>query len=267
VGEKAEHSSLRLSSGPAMKIRVIPTILTDGLTVVKGEKFDNWRTVGSAEATARLYASRDVDELLFLDVTARSRNTIIDKNLLTHFSNVLDVPFTVGGGISTLNDAKLCFRHGAEKVVLGTSAILNPTLITEISNTFGNQAVIVSIDFKEDTNNQILINSGKIVSNLKSLEFIQGLENLGAGEVLLQTIQRDGTLSGMDFNRIEMVSSLTRLPVIASGGASSMSDFEQAVLSGASAVAAGALFQFTEVTPKQVRTYLAKQGIGTRVSG
>jgi cyclase len=249
-----------------VKIRVIPTILTDGLTVVKGEKFDNWRTVGSAEAIARLYASRDVDELLFLDVTARSRGTMIDKNLLTHFSNVLDIPFAVGGGISTLEDAKDCFRHGAEKIVLGTAAILNPRLVTEIAEKFGNQAVIVSVDFEQDDSSQIVGNSGKSVSNLKSLEFIQGLESLGAGEILLQSIQRDGTLSGMDFKRIELVSTLTKLPVIASGGAASLNDFQLAVLSGASAVAAGALFQFTHVTPKQVRTYLAEQGIATRVT-
>jgi cyclase len=249
-----------------VKIRVIPTILTDGITVVKGEKFDNWRTVGSAEATARLYATRDVDELLFLDVTARARATVIDKNLLIHFSNVLDVPFTVGGGISTLEDAKMCFRHGAEKVVLGTSALLNPELITEIADIFGNQAVIVAIDFEHDDSSQIVGNSGKSVSNLKSLEFIQGLESLGAGEILLQSIQRDGTLSGMDFKRIELVSTLTKVPVIASGGASSLNDFQLAVLSGASAVAAGALFQFTHVTPKQVRDYLAEQGIPTRVT-
>ena len=250
-----------------MKIRVIPTILTDGLTVVKGEKFDNWRTVGSAEATARLYASRDVDELLFLDVTARSRGTIIDKNLLTHFSNVLDVPFTVGGGISTIDDAKLCFRFGAEKVVLGTSAIMNPRLITEIAETFGSQAVIVSVDFEQDTSNQIFGDSGKSDSNLNGLEFIETLESLGAGEILLQSIQRDGTLSGMDFKRIELVSALTKLPVIASGGAASLNDFQKAVLSGASAVAAGALFQFTSVTPKEVRRYLAEQGVRTRITG
>lgn len=248
-----------------MKIRVIPTILTDGLTVVKGEKFDNWRTVGSAEATARLYASRDVDELLFLDVTARSRATVIDKNLLIHFSNVLDVPFAVGGGISTIEDAKMCFRYGAEKVVLGTSALSHPGLITEIADIFGSQAVIVAIDFEQDASNQIMGNSGKSVSDLKSIEFIQGLESLGAGEILLQSIQRDGTLGGMDFKRIELVSTLTKLPVIASGGAASLNDFQLAVSSGASAVAAGALFQFTQVTPKQVRTYLAEQGIATRV--
>lgn len=250
-----------------MKIRVIPTILTDGLTVVKGEKFDNWRTVGSAEATARLYASRDVDELLFLDVNARSRNSMIDRTLLTHFSKVLDVPFSVGGGINTLEDAKLCFRFGAEKVVLGTSAIKNPKLITKIADIFGNQAIIVSIDFEDDVSNRIWVESGTVETEIQTLEFVESLATLGAGEVLLQSIQRDGTLSGMDFKRITQIASLTTLPVIASGGASSLNDFQQAVLSGASAVAAGAVFQFTEITPKQVRSYLSEQGVQTRIIG
>ena len=249
-----------------MKIRIIPTILTDGLTVVKGEKFDNWRTVGSAEATARLYASRDVDELLFLDVNARSRNSMINRTLLTHFSNVLDVPFSVGGGINTLEDAKLCFRFGAEKVVLGTAAVMNPELITEIADVFGNQAIIVAIDFEDDVSNGIRIESGTAETEIHSLEFIENLETLGAGEILLQSVQRDGTLTGMDFNRIAQVANLTTLPVIASSGAASLNDFHQAVASGASAVAAGAIFQFTQITPKQVRHYLSEQGISTRIS-
>lgn len=250
-----------------MKTRVIPTILTDGLTVVKGEKFDNWRTVGSAEATARLYASRGVDELLFLDVNARSRNSMIDRTLLTHFSNVLDIPFSVGGGINSLEDAKLCFRLGAEKIVLGTAAIVNPKLITEIANVFGNQAVIVSVDFEADESNGIRIQSGRTETEVASLEFIENLAAFGAGEVLLQSVQRDGTLTGMDFNRIEQVASLTTLPVIASGGAASLDDFHQAVLSGASAVAAGAIFQFTQITPRQVCQYLSDQGIKVRIPG
>ena len=247
-----------------MKIRIIPTILTDGLTVVKGEKFDNWRTVGSAEATARLYASRDVDELLFLDVNARSRILMIDRNLLTHFSNVLDVPFSVGGGINSLEDAKFCFRFGAEKVVLGTAAIRNPKLITEIADVFGNQAIIVSMDFENDVSTRIRIESGSLETEIQSLEFIENLAALGAGEILLQSVQRDGTLTGMDLSRIAQVSSMTTLPVIASGGAASLNDFYQAVLSGASAVAAGAIFQFTEITPKQVSHYLSDQGIKVR---
>ncbi len=248
-----------------MKARVIPIVLTDGLTVVKGEKFDNWRTVGSAEATARLYARRDVDELMFLDVSARARKTTIDINLLKHFTNVLDVPFSVGGGINTLEEAKDCFRHGAEKIVLGTSAILNPSLITEIAEVFGSQAVIVSIDFQSVRSNKIQINSGQVESELESFDFIAGLENLGAGEILLQSVERDGSLQGMDFDRIVQVSSITRLPVIASGGAASLQDCLQAILSGASAVAAGALFQFTQTTPRQVRAFLSENGISTRV--
>ncbi len=252
-------------NGHEVKVRVIPTILTDGLTVVKGEKFDNWRTVGSAEATAGLYASRGVDELLFLDVRARARNSIIDKTLLTHFSNVLDIPFSVGGGINTLEDAKACFRFGAEKVVLGTAAIVNPNLITEIADVFGNQAVVVALDFESDVSNQLRIESGASQTEIPSLELIENLATLGAGEVLVQSVQRDGTLSGMDFNRIAQVSRLTSLPVIASGGAASLRDFHEAVLNGASAVAAGAIFQFTQITPKQVRQYLSNQNIKVRI--
>ena len=250
-----------------MKIRIIPTILTDGLTVVKGEQFNNWRTVGTAEASARLYASKDVDELLFLDVTARSRKTIIDKRLLIRFSSVLDIPFTVGGGISNIEDSKMCFRNGAEKVVLGTSAILNPRLITDIANIFGSQAVIVSVDFDKDDSNVIRIMSGKLKSDVSSFDFIEKLEGFGAGEVLLQSIQRDGTLGGMNFDRISKVCSLTKLPVIASGGAASVEDFVHAVKNGASAVSAGALFQFTEITPRKVRNFLTSKGISTRVLG
>jgi len=248
-----------------MKIRVIPTILTDGLTVVKGEQFDNWRTVGSAEATAQLYGTRDVDELLFLDVNARKRNSTIDLKLLSHFTNVLDVPFTVGGGINTLTEARACFRFGAEKIVLGTSAITNPKLITEVAEVFGNQAVIVAIDFESDLSQKIRINSGKTNVDIDVLEFIENLDQLGAGEVLLQSVQRDGTLSGMDYSRIAEVSTLTKLPIIASGGAASLGDFVQAVKSGASAIAAGAIFQFTQVTPKQVAQNLRREGIKTRV--
>ena len=163
-----------------MKTRVIPTILTDGLTVVKGNKFDNWRTVGNAQATALLYASRDVDELLFLDVTARDRETVIELNLLNHFSSVLDIPFSVGGGISSLEEAKSCFRNGAEKIVLGTSAISNPKLITEIADVFGSQAVIVAMDFESTISDQVMINSGKTKSSIDAMAFIENLENIFA---------------------------------------------------------------------------------------
>jgi cyclase len=249
-----------------MKIRVIPTILTDGLTVVKGEKFNNWRTVGSAEATARLYASREVDELMFLDVTARKRNTTIDLKLLNQFSQLLNVPFSVGGGINSLEDARRCFREGAEKIVLGSAAVRNPSLISQISDVFGNQAVLVAIDFACDEKDEIRIESGKIELNIDAMQFIGQLEELGAGEILVQSIQRDGTLSGMDFQKITRVASVTKLPIIASGGAATPDDFLKCVSAGANAIAAGAIFQFTEYTPTYIRKYLRSNQVSTRVT-
>lgn len=249
-----------------MKTRIIPTILTDGLTVVKGEKFNNWRTVGSAEATARLYANRNVDELLFLDVTARIRNTIIDINLLAHFSEVLDIPFSVGGGISTLKDAQFCFRNGAEKVVLGTEAVNNPNLITQISDTFGNQAVVVSIDLDSDTKG-FFSESGKKLNSRNAIEFALQCQELGAGEILLQSVAKDGLLNGFDTNSIKSISDEVSIPLIASSGAGRPEDFLKAIEAGASAVAAGAIFQFTEHTPTTIRNYLKANGISVREIG
>ena len=247
-----------------MKVRIIPTILTDGFTVVKGEKFNNWRTVGSAEATARLYAVRDVDELMFLDVTARSRSTTLDLSLLRHFTDLLDIPFSVGGGINNIEDAKACFRGGAEKIVLGTSAVEKPNLITEIAETFGSQAVVVSIDFEKVHSDVICVNSGTLRSGINAFDFIQSLEDLGAGELLLQSIERDGSLKGLDCERIKKVSSITNLPIIASSGVNSEENFLQAVLHGASAVAGGSMFQFTESTPRKIRDFLGRNGIPVR---
>jgi len=247
-----------------VKIRVIPTILTDGTTVVKGEKFNNWRTVGDAIAISNLYAKRDVDELIFLDVTARSKNSTISLSLMSHFSDVLDIPFGVGGGIKTVSQAKACFRSGAEKVILGSEAVMRPSIITEIADIFGSQAVVVAIDFVNDYESLIAIESGKSFQEIDVKSHIENLEKLGAGEILLQSCLRDGTLTGMDYVRITEVAGLTNLPVIASGGMSSPDDAVKAVRAGASAVAAGAVFQFTSLTPRKIREHLATNDIPVR---
>jgi cyclase len=249
-----------------LSIRIIPTILTDGITVVKGQKFENSRTVGSAAATARLYANRDVDELMFLDVNARNRATTIAIPLIAEFAEILDTPFSVGGGINTLDDATQCFRFGAEKIVLGTAAISNPQIITNIANVFGNQAIIVALDFKDDYSDVLLTNSGKKNADIDTYSYINDLESLGAGEILLQSCSRDGTMSGLDLRRIVNVRNETNLPVIASGGVSSTEDVYKAVSAGASAVAVGALLQFSEVTPKIISNYLRENGISTRIT-
>jgi len=247
-----------------MKIRVIPTILTDGITVVKGEKFDNWRTVGSAEAIAKLFASRNVDELLFLDVNARKNGRVIDPILIQVFSSMLDIPFGVGGGINTYADAEKCFRNGAEKVVLGTSLIENPKLVTEIANGFGAQAVIASLDLNGISNENLWTHSGVIESGIKLSVLVPKLEQMGVGEILLQNIDNDGLMDGMDLERLRLVASLTNLPIIASSGCGGASDAAKALGEGANSVAAGAIFQFTHITPLDIRNSLRQDGFLVR---
>lgn len=248
-----------------MKFRVIPSILTNGNTVVKGTNFDNWRTVGSAQATALLYSSRNVDELMFLDVTATQQNRVIDPKLIQHFSNVLNIPFSVGGGIRTLEDASICMRAGAEKIVLGTSAFENPNLVSQIARSFGSQAVTVAVDIASVASRKIRTRSGTSSQDLEALQFAVHLENLGAGELLIQTISRDGLMEGIDIEIIKEVVTLVDIPVIASSGVGKLSDFEDAYHAGASAIAAGAFFQFTQFTPQDVRNYLIDNNIPTRL--
>ncbi len=249
-----------------MKIRIIPTILTDGQTVVKGTQFNNWRTVGMAQATAQLFGRRDVDELMFLDVKAGERNSSIPESLVSSFTEILDIPFSIGGGVSSLSTATKYLNAGAEKVVIGRAALSTPSLVSDIAKKFGSQAVVVAIDVVDFKKDLIATNCGKEQIATSVIEWAKELESLGAGEILLQSVPRDGEMQGMDYEAIFQVSTQVNLPLIASSGAGSLNDIELAIKSGASAVAVGALFQFTEVTPKQVRNHLHKCGIKVRAT-
>lgn len=249
-----------------MKFRIIPTILTDGTTVVKGTQFKNWRTVGSAEATARLFAARDVDEIVLLDVEARKKNKSIDLELIKKFSNVLRVPFSVGGGVNTFEVASSCLRNGAEKVILGTSAYEKPELITKLARIFGSQAIVVSVDIPQSNPNFLAIQSGKQSIRLNALDYAIKVQDLGAGEIFLQNIDRDGLQNGFDISLIHKFSKELTIPVIASSGAGKVEDFAEAYFAGAAGAAAGALFQFTEITPFRIRRELEALGIPVRQS-
>jgi cyclase len=249
-----------------MKTRVIPVILTDGQTVVKGEKFNNWRTVGSAKAIARLFSHRNVDEIVFLDVTARNRRTCIDFELISEFSEILEVPFSVGGGVSSMQEFSQCIRAGAEKVVLGTSAIENPQLISDAAQEFGSQAVVVSVEAGLSAEDKTTIYSGSRISDLSTLEVVELVEEKGAGELLIQSPSRDGMMGGINLDLIAQVSGRTQLPLIASGGVGDLNDFLAVAKLGVSGVAAGAIFQFTEITPTSVRNFLRDSGIDVRTT-
>ncbi len=248
-----------------MKVRLIPVILTDGITVVKGTHFNNWRTVGNVQAAARLFAARDVDELIFLDVNARQKNTRIEINLMSYFAETLQVPFSVGGGINTLADVRDCMRNGAEKIVLGTAALENPELISQISAEFGTQAVTVALDVYDHRNGLLATNSGKSKTNESVIESAQKFQELGAGEILLQSVERDGTLSGLDIELIKRISPHLTIPLIVSGGTRDSNDVLDAIAAGADAIGIGALFQFTQHTPLSISQKLEKAGIPVRV--
>jgi cyclase len=246
------------------KVRIIPTILTDGLTVVKGESFKSWRSVGNTQAMARLFSLRDVDELMLLDVSATLENRVISFETVLEFSEILTIPFSVGGGIRSVSEARKLLRAGAEKVVIGTSAYNDPKLLMELVNQFGSQSVVVSVDITQNVPYQLVIKSGTEIVDIGLGEYVLKLNEIGIGEILLQSIHHDGKLSGMNYPAIEFVSRLAKMPVIASSGASSREDFLEALNRGASAVAAGAIFQFTEVTPKLVKDYLESNNFEVR---
>lgn len=247
-----------------MKIRIIPTILTDGVTVVKGSNFDNWRTVGNAQATARLFGARDVDELMFLDVNARKKNSCISLDLISYFSEVLSIPFSVGGGISTIGEARDCMRRGAEKVVLGTSAYDNLELIRQIAREFGSQAVTVAIDIANEVSLSIRTHSGTKDVSMNAGDFAELAVENGAGELLVQSISREGTLNGFSPIGVSTISKLVNVPIVASGGIKSAYDAQFAIECGANAIAIGALFQFTQNTPASLANELSRLGIPVR---
>ena len=243
------------------KIRVIPSILTDGMSQVKGEKFDNWRTVGSVQAAIQLFQSRDVDEIVLLDVQATIEERFVDLELVRAIAGILRVPLAVGGGVTSVEQISDLLRAGADRVVIGSAWYTKPDLISEAAAMFGSQAIICTVDCSEP-NRLARVAWGTTDSAVSAAS---RLETLGAGELLLQNTSRDGVMEGMDLASIEAVSSTVGVPVIAGSGAGTPQDALAALQVGATAVAIGAMFQFTPVTPSQVKEHIASQGLDVRL--
>lgn len=237
--------------------RIIPTILCRGRQAVKGRGFDAWRPIGLVMEKVRVHQARGVDELVLLDITATKEGRGPDLALVEELSACLFAPLAVGGGIRSLQDVKELLRAGADKVVLGTAALEQPELINEIAQVVGSQAVVVSVDYRE---NMVLSHSGSRTAPYNPEDWARMAVSLGAGEILLQNVDRDGTLAGYCLWRIGNVSRMVGVPVIASGGAGTYEHMHEALQAGASAVAAGAMFQFTDATPRGAARYLADRG-------
>ncbi len=245
----------------------MPTLLTDGVSLVKGEQFRSWRTVGSVVAAARVFSMRDVDELMLLDVRATAEDRCIAPAMVASVAECLNVPLAVGGGVRSLADFEATLRAGADKVVIGTAAIHDLEFISAASRRFGAQAVVVAIDAADDDSSEITMRSGSERTGLDAVDFARAVVAAGAGELLVQTVSQDGVLKGMNLPLIEAVSQAVSVPVVASSGAGDYEHLLQAIEAGADAVAAGAMFQFTERTPRGARDFLSARGVDVRMAG
>jgi len=250
-----------------LKVRVIPTLLWKNFGLVKGVSFDSWRRVGPVLPTIKVYNSREVDELILVDITASIQGNIPDHDSISDFADECFVPFTVGGCIRSLSQITSLLTAGADKVSLNSTLYENPNLVNDAANQFGTQCIVVSIDFLQTSSSSYicLSHSGTRPTNRNPLAWAREMEDRGAGELLLTSIQRDGTMKGYDLDLIESIASRVKIPVIASGGAGSYQDMVDAVIkAGAAAVAAASVFHFTEMTPLGAKEALHRAGIPIR---
>lgn len=249
-----------------LKVRVIPTLLLKEVGLVKGMAFDSWRRVGTVLPAIRVYNTREVDELILVDITATADRRDPDYTEISGFSGDCFVPLSVGGGVNSLEQITELLRVGADKVCINSAAYQNPELIKLASEKFGSQCVVVSVDVKKNSKGyyECMSHSGKKATGLNVSEWCLHVASLGAGEILLTSVERDGTMLGYDLDLIKSVCSQMSIPVIASGGAGNYEHMYQAVQAGASAVAAAAIFHFTHQTPLEAKKYLASKGVPVR---
>lgn len=244
--------------------RIIPCLDIKNGRVVKGVQFGNLRDAGDPVACAKSYDRAKADELVFLDITAsyENRKTII--NVVRKVAESIYIPFTVGGGIRTIEDIRELLRAGCDKVSLNTSAVLNPALIKAASERFGAQCIVTAIDAKQDTSRswRVYTHGGKKETKLDVIRWAKTVERFGAGEILLTSMDRDGTKMGYDLELLKRVSQAVRIPVIASGGVGKLEHFYDALKLGkADAVLAASIFHFGEYSIAQVKKYLKNRGI------
>ena len=251
-----------------LKIRIMPTLLLKPPSLVKGKKFDSWRRLDVPQAAIRVYNLREVDELVLVDITATREGRSPNIKLIDQLADDCFMPFAVGGGIRSIKDVGSLLASGADKVILNSAAVKRPELISEIAAEFGSQALIVSIDFRltGDQKYEGVTHSGNNPTGLDPVSWARKVVELGAGEILLTSIDRDGTMEGFDVELTSKVAHSVSVPVIASGGAGSYQHMANVLRTGGvSAVAAASIFHFTEQTPREAKLYLRDQGFNMRL--
>jgi len=249
-----------------LKLRVIPTLLFDGFTLVKGKNFASWRTVSALIQQVQIYALRGVDEMILLDINSTNRKTPINFNLIKEITENIFMPFTVGGGVQSIEDIRLLLKNGADKVAINTAAFHDKNFIKDAVKNFGSQCIIVSVDYKKINGEEIVFtNSGKNNTKKNLYEYLKEINELKIGEVLLTSIDRDGTMQGYDIDVVEKANKFLKAPIIASGGARDYQDmFDLIQKTKINAIAAASIYHFKNQTPKLAKNFLKEKGIKIR---
>lgn len=250
------------------KIRIMPTLLFKEMGLVKGIAFDSWRRVGSVMQAVKVYNLREVDELVFLDITATRDGRSVDFETIDELADECFMPLAVGGGIRSVEDVRRLLQVGADKVVVNTAAVETPELIQQVSRRFGAQCMVVSIDARRRPNGsyEVFTHSGTRSTGLDPAALARHSEALGAGEILITSVERDGTMIGYDLELTREVSEAVSIPVIASGGAGNYEHMAQVLRGGnVSAISAASIFHFTQQTPLEAKRYLRDQGFSVRL--
>lgn len=249
--------------------RIIPCLDVKAGRVVKGVNFVGLKDVGDPVELAKFYYEQGADELVFLDITATHEDRGIMKNVVERVAENIFIPFTVGGGLRTIEDIKTILRAGADKISLNSAAVRNKNLIKESSFYFGNQCIVLAVDAKKRQDNSgwnVVINGGRIDTGIDALKWIEEGTKLGAGEILLTSMDADGTKKGFDIELTKAVSNITNVPVIASGGCGSLEHFYEVFKEkAADAALAASLFHYGELTVGEVKKYLNDRNISVRL--
>ncbi len=247
-------------------VRIIPCLDVDAGRVVKGVEFVDLRDAGDPVELAARYDAEGADELVFLDITASSDARDVMLEVARRTAEEVFIPFTVGGGIRSTDDARRLLRAGCDKVSVNTAAVARPALIAEIAEEFGNQCVVVAIDARLELSGrfEVVTHGGRRPTGLDAVEWAAHAERLGAGEILLTSMDRDGTKEGFDLPLVAAVSEAVNVPVIASGGVGSLDHLAEGVGAGADAVLAASIFHFGEYTIAEAKAALAAAGVRVR---
>ena len=247
--------------------RIIPCLdVKDGRTV-KGTNFVNLRDAGDAVELAKIYSRQGADELVFLDITATNEKRGILSELVKRVAAEINIPFTVGGGINSMEDIEVLLNSGADKVSINTSAVKNPNILADAARNFGSQCVVLAIDAKRIEDGwKVFLNGGRVETELDAIEWAQRGVELGAGEILLTSMNRDGTKNGFEIELTKSVSESVNVPVIASGGAGNEQHFVEVFKRGkADAALAASIFHFREIEIPKLKNYLKERNIEVRI--